>query len=284
MKVKVAEHSGFCFGVKRAINIAEKTLSGSNGRQDIYSFGHIIHNPQVVRTLSEKGLNVISDIDSIEKGMVIISSHGAPKDVIQKIKKKKIKLIDATCPFVKYAQDIVKDLKREGYKIVIIGDKEHPEVKALLSLTGEEKKSKKIGIISQTTQSKDNYIKGILDILRGDFSEVRIFNTICNDTSHRQELTRKLLKECDVMMVVGGKNSANTKRLWQICKESGMDSYHIETETELKKDYFVGKKRVGVVSGASTPDKMVRKVVQKISEIAAYGTKSRPLQAKGGAK
>lgn len=275
MKIKVAGHAGFCFGVKRAINIAERTLNSSNHKQYIYSLGPIIHNPQVVNALSEKGLNVIKNIENIEKNStVIISSHGAPKDLIQRIKKRKVRLIDATCPLVKYAQDIVKGLKRDGYRIIIIGDKEHPEVKALLSLAGDplspkgrgKGEGRKIGIISQTTQSKDKYLKGILDILRGDFSEIRIFNTICNDTSRRQKLTHNLLKECDVMIVVGGKNSANTRRLWQICKESGVDSYHIETEAELKKDYFRGRKCIGVVSGASTPDSMVKKVVEKIKK------------------
>ena len=266
MQVKVATHSGFCFGVKRAINIAEKTLNGSTHKRNIYSLGPIIHNPQVVNRLSGRGLKVIDNIDSIKKGAVIISSHGAPKDLIQKIKKKNVKLVNATCPFVKNAQNIVRELRRKDYKIVIIGDRQHPEIKALLSLAGGVVKSKKIGIISQTTQNRDNYLKGILDILKEDFNEARIFNTICRDTADRQALTRKLLKECDVMIVVGGKNSANTKRLYQICKESGVDSYHIEKDSELKKDYFVEKKCVGVVSGASTPDSMVKKVVKRIKQ------------------
>jgi 4-hydroxy-3-methylbut-2-enyl diphosphate reductase len=176
-------------------------------------------------------------------------------------------LIDATCPFVKHAHDIVKALRRDGYRIIIIGDKKHPEVKALLSSAGKEVKSKKIGIVSQTTQTKDNYILGILEALKGDFNEARIFNTICNDTSARQLEARRLLKKCDVMVVVGGKNSANTRRLWQICKEGGLDSYHIESDVELKKEYFRGKRCVGVVSGASTPDSMVNKVVRKIEMI-----------------
>lgn len=267
MKIKVATHSGFCFGVKRAINIAEATLKDPRHRKNIYSLGPIIHNPQVVSGLSKKGLAVTHDIDNIKKGAVIISSHGAPKDLIQKIKRKRIKLIDATCPFVKHAHDIVRDLKAEGYKIVIIGDKSHPEVKALLSLAGKAKKSKKIGVISQTTQNKDDYIRGVLDLLKDDFSELRIFNTICRDTAHRQILTCELLDECDVMIVVGGKNSANTRRLHQICKESGVDTYHIETEQELRKDYFKGKKCAGVVSGASTPDTMVKKVEKRIKAL-----------------
>ena len=266
MRIKVAGHSGFCFGVKRAINIAETTLKDPRHRKNIYSLGPIIHNPQVVKGLSKKGLAVTHDIDNITRGAVIISSHGAPKDLIQKIKKKKIELIDATCPFVKHSHDIVRDLKAEGYKIVIIGDKSHPEVKSLLSLAGEGVKTKKIGIVSQTTQNKDDYLSGILDLLRRDFSEIRIFNTICRDTAERQALAAKLLKECDVMVVVGGKNSANTRRLYQICKESGVDSYHIERDIELEKHYFTGKKRVGVVSGASTPDEMVKRVVKRIKK------------------
>lgn len=277
MQIKVAGHSGFCFGVKRAIKIARKTLRKSKHKKNIYSLGPIIHNPQVVDELKEKALNVITDIDSIEKGTVIISSHGAPKDLIQKIRKKKIELVDATCPFVKYAQDIVRDLKKRGYRVIIIGDKKHPEVKALISLAGgvesdpsnrpKKINGKKIGIVSQTTQDKASYLRGILEILEDDFNEVRIFNTICNDTSRRQRLTRDLLKECDVMIVVGGKNSANTKRLWQICRESGVDSRHIEREEELKKDYFVEKKCAGVVSGASTPDAIVKKVADKIGDL-----------------
>lgn len=267
MRVKVAEHSGFCFGVKRAINIANEVLD--KAKNNIYSLGPIIHNPQVVDELSQKGLCVVKDIGNIRKGTVIISSHGAPKDIVQKLKKKKIKLVDATCPFVKYAQDIVKDFKKRSYKVIIVGDKEHPEVKALLSYAGNGLRvnSKKIAIISQTTQNKENYLRGISDLLKEDFKEVRVFNTICNDTSRRQALTRKLLEECDVMIVVGGKNSANTKRLWQICRDTKVYSYHIELDTELKKDYLIGKRCVGVVSGASTPDAMVEKVVERIERL-----------------
>ncbi len=288
MEIKIADHPGFCFGVKRAINIAEKTLD-SKYRENIYSLGPIIHNPQVVNRLSKKGLNVIEDIDNIKRGTVIISSHGVPEDLTKRIKRNKMRLIDATCPFVKYAQNIVKDLKRQGYRIVIVGDKEHPEVKGLLSFAGDsgtrrnpglgsaedveikELKGKKIGIISQTTQSKDNYLREIMKVLKEDFSEARIFNTICSDTSRRQLLARRLLEECDIMIIVGGKNSANTKRLWQICKESGVDSYHIETEKELERNWFAKKRCVGIVSGASTPDSMVKKVANRIKEISSNG-------------
>ena len=137
-------------------------------------------------------------------------------------------------------------------------------MKALKSIAGKDKLSKKIGIISQTTQNKSNYINEIENILEQDFSEVKIFNTICNDTSKRQSATRSLLKECDLIIVIGGKNSANTKRLWQICKESGVDSFHIETELELKKDWFKGRKCAGITSGASTPDSMVKKITERI--------------------
>jgi len=267
MQIKVAKHSGFCFGVKRAINIVDRAVENSNCKNSIYSLGPVIHNPQVVERLSKKGLKVVKDIGSIRKGTVIIPSHGAPKEVVDRLKKKNLNLIDATCPFVKNAHHIVKDLKKKCYRIIIIGDRKHPEVKTILSLAGKTVKSKKVGIISQTTQTKDNYLKGILDTLKQDnFSEVKIFNTICNDTSKRQRLARALLKECDVMLVVGGKNSANTKRLYDICRSSGVDSYHIEEDSELEKNFFTGKKCVGVVSGASTPDEMVKKVVNRIKK------------------
>jgi 4-hydroxy-3-methylbut-2-enyl diphosphate reductase len=256
--------------VKRAINIAEKTLGKSKDTNNIYSLGSIIHNPQVVESLSNRGLKVTKDIRAIKKGAVIVSSHGAPIETIKEIRDKRLDLIDATCPFVKNAHNIVKDLKARGYRIIVIGDKKHPEVKALLSLTGRETKGKKLAVISQTTQSRDNYLKGVAELLKKDFSEIRIFNTICSDTAERQALTRKLLKKCDVMIVVGGKNSANTKRLWQICKESGVDSYHIESYDELKRRYFKGKKCAGVVSGASTPDEMVKKVVAKIRKMSKF--------------
>jgi len=276
MLVKVAGQTGFCFGVKRAINIAEKTLKEASQGKGIYSFGPIIHNPQVVDALSKKGLRVIKDIKNLGKGTVIVCSHGAPKSVIEKIKKMGSRVIDATCPFVKYAQDIVSDLKKQEYKIIIIGDKQHPEVKALLSIAENRgtaqnvtrNRAKKIGIVSQTTQNKGDYLAAICQILKQDFREARIFNTICSDTSRRQALTRRLLSQCDVMIVVGGKNSANTRRLWQICKESGVGSYHIETDAELKREYFRGKRCAGVVSGASTPDSMVKKVVKKIEELS----------------
>jgi 4-hydroxy-3-methylbut-2-enyl diphosphate reductase len=267
MQIKVAGCSGFCFGVKRAINIAKKALL--KDKPKIYSLGPIIHNPQVVEELFKKGLQVVSSLKGIKNGIVIISSHGAPIEVLEEIKKRKINLIDATCPFVKYAQNIVRRLKREGYRIIIMGDKAHPEVKALKSLTLPSPingRGKKIGIVSQTTQNKENYIKEIGKILEEDFSEIRIFNTICNDTLRRQLATRALLKDCDLIIVIGGKNSANTRRLWQICKESGVGSFHIETESELKREWFAGKRRVGITSGASTPDSMVENVRERIKK------------------
>ena len=267
MKIKVAKCAGFCFGVKRAINIAENALKEIKSEEKIYSFGAIIHNPQVVDELFKKGLQVISGLKEIKLGTIIISSHGAPVEILEEIKKKKIKLIDATCPFVKYAQNIVKGLKKDGYRIIIIGDSAHPEVKALKSIAGKDKLSEKIGVISQTTQNKADYIDEIKKILEEDFSEVKVFNTICNDTSKRQSATRTLLKDCDLMIVIGGKNSANTRRLWQICKESGVVSFHIETELELKGKWFEGKNCVGITSGASTPDSTVKRVVEGIKKL-----------------
>lgn len=278
MEIKIAEHSGFCFGVRRAIDIAENLLSKSCG--DVYSWGEIIHNPRVVESFSKRGIKAITDLDSIKRGTILISSHGTSPEVLEAVKKKDLKVVDATCPFVKSAQTIVKELKKQDFDIFIVGDRSHPEVKSLLGFAGErgyavedtklegypEKKISKVGILAQTTQTKENFLKVILRILEKDLREVRIFNTICNDTKERQFSAMALLDLCDLLIVVGGKNSANTKRLWEICRKSGKETFHIEGADEIKKMWFKNRKIVGIVSGASTPDESIQEVINQISK------------------
>lgn len=273
MQIKIAEHCGFCFVVRRAIDIAESLLSESNGA--VYSWGEIIHNPRVVEKFEKRHMEVITDLDSVKEGTILISSHGTSPKVLTAIKKRNLKVVDATCPFVKSAQNIVKGLREEGFDIFIVGDHAHPEVKSLLGFAGErgyvvendtlegypEKKVLKLGILAQTTQTKENFIKVVSKILEKDFREVRVFNTICNDTKKRQLSTRALLDCCDLLIVIGGKNSANTRRLWEICRAKGKDAFHIEGADEIKKEWLRNKKSVGVVSGASTPDESIQEIV-----------------------
>ncbi|MBU4376283.1 MAG: 4-hydroxy-3-methylbut-2-enyl diphosphate reductase [Candidatus Omnitrophica bacterium] len=277
-RICVSNFSDFCFGVKRAIAIAEGTLK--NGRKPVYSLGAIIHNKEVVRRLAEKGLEVLkASPKTIKGGSLVICSHGIHPDRLKEAGSR-IKIIDATCPFVKNAQKIAEKLFREGYKVIIIGDKGHPEVRSLKKFTGNKaviisnieeasnfkSKAGKIGIIAQTTQASGDFGLIVAEILRKAFKEARVFNTICHDADMRQKSTKAMARHNDLVIVIGGKDSANTKRLYRICRKVGAIAYHIERETELRKSWFKGINSVGVVSGASTPKWIVDEVVEKLRQ------------------
>ncbi|MCM8781700.1 MAG: 4-hydroxy-3-methylbut-2-enyl diphosphate reductase [Candidatus Omnitrophica bacterium] len=277
MKVEVAGCSGFCFGVKRALRIVEEALKKNKGKQ-VYSFGPIIHNNQVVEELSRRGLRTIRKLDGINEGVVVISSHGASPKIFEQVKTKGLTLIDATCPYVMSAQKIVKSLIEEGYSVLIFGDSNHPEVESLVGfadgkaiVVGQESElwktpalSRRVGIVSQTTQSLKNYFEIISKMLKKGFMEVRIFNTICTDTQKRQESAAQLAKLVDVMIIVGGKISANTKRLFDICSKICKNTYLVETVQELQSEWFKDKTKVGVASGASTPDWIIEGIKNEI--------------------
>ena len=278
-RIRICEFSDFCFGVKRAISLAERALKKRSG--PVFSLGPLIHNRQVVDKLSGKGLSVSKDLKDIKRGTIIIRSHGIAPDVLEKIKRRELSIVDATCPFVKNAQRLAKDLSETGYKVIIIGDKGHPEVKALKNFSGNKTlvitdkndarelklKGDKIGIIAQTTQSPKNFLDVISELLKKDFSEAKIFNTICRDTNMRQESTKRYSKDNDLVIVIGGKNSANTKRLYEICKGMGTPAYHIEDGCEVRSEWLKGKRTIGVVSGASTPRWIVNNVVARLKNI-----------------
>ncbi|MDD5496037.1 MAG: 4-hydroxy-3-methylbut-2-enyl diphosphate reductase [Candidatus Omnitrophica bacterium] len=275
--IRLANRTGFCFGVRRAIDMAGKALGGN---RRIYSLGSIIHNRNVVEDLSKKGLKVVREVNALGKGdVVVISSHGISPRRARRIRKRGIKIIDTTCPFVLKAQATAKKLSEEGYNVIIVGDARHPEIKALVDFvaTGtvvvkdgrEAKKIKldpngKFSIISQTTQSMANFLSVIDAILEKRPRELRIFNTICKDAEERQEAARKLAREVDVMLIVGGRNSANTRRLFEVCRKISKSSRLIENEGEVRKNWFKSGDTIGITSGASTPDWIVKRVVKKI--------------------
>lgn len=277
MSVKLAKKTGFCFGVKRAVRMAEEALSR---KKPIYSLGSIIHNKQVVRTLSKKGLKVIENINDIKKGVLVISSHGLSPKITSSIAKRGIDIIDTTCPFVLNAQRIAKRLASEGYVVVIVGDERHPEVKALVDFAAKNvhvvkdkaqakklklNKSDKVSIISQTTQSKGNFSDVVKIMTAKKLKKLVVFNTICEDAETRQEDARALSKQVDLMIVVGGRNSANTKRLLDVSAANSAAAYLIETESEIKDSWLRPGELIGVTSGASTPDWIVEKVINKIN-------------------
>ena len=279
IKIDISEFSDFCFGVKRAIRLAEEALKRSP--KPVFSLGPLIHNNEVVRGLSDNGLKVTRDYSKINGGTIVTRSHGIKTDILSKIAAKNINVVDATCPFVKNAQSIARKLALEGYFVVIIGDKGHPEVKSIKSYAPGRVKvitdvndarrlrlpKKKIGIVTQTTQPFKNFKDVMSELMNKSFSEIRIFNTICSDVSMRQRSAELCSKNNDMVIVVGGKNSANTKKLEEICKKSGTFSYHVENHREIKKSWLKGRNKIGVVSGASTPQWIVNDVVNALKQM-----------------
>lgn len=277
MEILVAKSAGFCYGVKRAIKIAEETLK-NDGLS--YTLGPIIHNPKVVEELCDKGLKVIDDIKKIKKGTVIIRSHGISKNEADYLKKnqKNIKTVDTTCPFVTKARKLLEILKKERYKIFFLGDKEHPEVKGLLSYIDDDaiiflnpdeipdSDFKKVGLISQTTQ-KIELLKKSADKLLSRCEELRVFNTICKTTSVRQKEALEMAKKVDMMIVLGGKNSSNTKKLAEICMTVQKRTYHIEEPDEIKDIDFSGVEKVGITAGASTPKEHILLLVENLKKL-----------------
>jgi len=277
LDILVAKSSGFCFGVKRAINIAHKCAQETPG--EIFTLGPIIHNPQVVKKLEASQVFAKKGLDEVSSGTIIIRSHGVKLDEIRVAREKGLNIVDATCPFVKKAQDLVSLLSEEGYTVIVAGEKDHPEVKGLVSYGSKEvivadspqeissmARKKKIGIIAQTTLPVEK-LEDIVSFCLHRASEIKVFNTICNATSIRQEESAELAEKADVMVVVGGKNSANTRRLADICKKVQPRTYHIEVADELKPEWFDRVASVGVTSGASTPDWVINDVVARLQHL-----------------
>ena len=276
MKVILAKRAGFCFGVKRATQMAFEAAGKDN---KTYTLGPIIHSPQVVNKLEDMGVKVLDNLDNMEDGTIIIRSHGVASEEIGEALKKELEIVDATCPFVKKAQEHVKSLSESGYGVVVVGDADHPEVQGIVSYggnkvfvvgSGEEvnklPKMSKIGVVAQTTQSFEN-LKNVVSecLLRG--GEIRVFNTICDATAVRQEEAKELAGKVDCMLVVGGFNSANTRRLAEVCEELQPRTHHIETAAEINSKWFDGVERVGVTAGASTPKWIINEVMRKIDEL-----------------
>ena len=275
VKITIAKSAGFCFGVKRAIDLAQDIASKNN---DVYTFGPLIHNPQEVARLEKENIKVVEDYSKIDKGVLVLRTHGIPLDIYENLSKKEnIKIVDAACPFVKKAQDIIKELSKDSEQIVIVGEKKHPEVVALVSygkgkcIVIEDKKDVKnvkktdiIYIVSQTTQSPKKFEEIVNEISK--ISQVKVFNTICRATFDRQSAAEKLAKEVDVMIVIGGKNSGNTTRLYQICSNI-TKTYHIEDVGEIEPAWFDKVESVGITAGASTPDWIIENIKRRIKEI-----------------
>jgi len=277
MKIELASSYGFCYGVKRAIEIAEE-------HKNSFTYGPLIHNKDEINRLKD-GFNIglIENLEQLEgDSTVVIRTHGIPKEELSHLKKQKNKIIDATCPYVTTPQNIVEKMSSEGYSIVIFGDKKHPEIKGVVSYATNQEDSfivlephelealplkNKVAIVSQTTKKPQDFAK-IVTALIQKHKEVRVFNTICNATFENQDAASELAKKSDVMIVIGGKHSSNTKMLHSISQKDCPESYLIENESELQAEWFKGKKSCGISAGASTPDWIVKNVISAIEKIS----------------
>ncbi|MCK9217561.1 MAG: bifunctional 4-hydroxy-3-methylbut-2-enyl diphosphate reductase/30S ribosomal protein S1 [Firmicutes bacterium] len=280
MDVYIAENSGFCFGVKNAIDETIKILA-ENKNKKIYSYGPLIHNRQVIERISKEGLCEIQSLKDIENkdAILIIRSHGITKEILNKIKSLEIEYIDCTCPFVSKIHKIVYKYHKEGYKIFIAGDKRHPEVMGIngwCNNTGTIIQDTKIidklpnydriCLVAQTTITADLWNR-IVEKVKNRFKTVKIFNTRCIATEERQNSAKELSKKVDAMIVIGGYNSSNTLKLYEICKERNANTYHIETINELPYKFLKDVKSIGITAGASTPDWILKEVIRKMQDL-----------------
>ncbi len=274
MILRLAAYSGFCFGVRRAIQMA---LDASKGRDLVYSIGELIHNPQFVQDLEEQGIKVANDITALRNSVVIIRSHGITREELEALKANGNTIIDATCPYVSRTHELIQIAIRDDYEVFILGDASHPEVIGMMSFgdlhtsviaPGEIPSGihgKRICLISQTTQKIENLEKLACAIL-AQVLELKVYNTICLATTQRQNASAALAKDSDLMIIIGGRKSSNTKMLASLCSEY-CETLHIETEDELVADSVLGKARIGIAAGASTPEERILKVYKKILKI-----------------
>jgi (E)-4-hydroxy-3-methyl-but-2-enyl pyrophosphate reductase len=278
MKVMVAEKCGFCLGVKNAIAMAERALKTN---KHIYSLGPVIHNDQVVEKLAQEGLTTVKSIEQIPSGTVLIRSHGATLEQLDEIEEKGLDIIDATCVLVKRVQKIAAQLNQDGYKVVIIGDANHPEVQAVAGFAtdvvvvngpqdlGSLQMNQKLGVICQTTQSPEYFAATVSEMVRRGFSEMKIINTLCGEAIKRQTSAVELCQRVDVMFVLGGLHSANTRKLAELCRKYNPLTYHLEDWKQLDKSVLIGKNTAGVTAGASTPDWVIAEFVEKLESFQA---------------
>ncbi len=271
IEVIKTEHIGFCFGVNRAVSAVLREAEAS--KEKIYTLGPLLHNPQMVEILKEKGIEAVDDVSCVESGVVAFRSHGIRKDEEDQIRSRGLRFIDTTCPFVKRVRKHALYLRRNGYKVVIAGDRKHPEVKSVLSYLDDDGivfdssffiEAKKIGVVSQTTLDQET-LSDVVRALAARAVELRVYNTICESTNIRRLEAVELAGVAEAMLIVGGKNSSNTTKLYKTVKGIQPRTYHIETEDEIRREWFAGVHKVGIAGGASTPDTIIDRVERRVN-------------------
>jgi 4-hydroxy-3-methylbut-2-en-1-yl diphosphate reductase len=275
IQVRISESAGFCWGVERALELALKAAEQAPG--PVRSLGPLIHNPGVIADLEKRGVNVISDPADAPDGTVILRSHGVPREVKDELDSGGAAVVDATCTFVKSAQEKAAKLQHQGYFVIILGETDHPEVLALRSYAGEaslvvespadlpeELPSRRVGVVVQTTQSQE-HLAELVQYLAPRTRELLVHNTICSATEQRQTAAMAMADQVDAVVVVGGRNSGNTRRLAELCEARQPKTYHVESADELDPAWFQGLKVVGITAGASTPPEQIKAVADRLA-------------------
>ncbi|NLE21599.1 MAG: 4-hydroxy-3-methylbut-2-enyl diphosphate reductase [Actinobacteria bacterium] len=276
-EIVVARYAGYCYGVERALRLTGEALEGAPA--PVATLGPIIHNPSVVGSLEERGVRVVDDVTT-DVGTLIVRTHGVSPDVIARARSRRLNVVDATCPFVSVAQRKAAQLREAGYAVVILGERDHPEVVGLQGFAGadavvvedasglpvERLRGRRVGVVVQTTQTRAN-LSALAAELAPVARELLVFNTVCDATEKRQSAACELAEEVDVVVVVGGRNSANTARLAQLCQAIEPRTHHIESAAELRPEWLEGAARVGVTAGASTPDEEIEATVRALLDL-----------------
>ena len=275
-RVFIARPTGFCFGVERAVRLARDALK-QFGR--VWTYGQLVHNPDVRRQLSDEGIKPVRRLSALQDGALVIRAHGRPPAVLAQCRAQGVEIVDATCPYVRRVQNVARRLATEGYQVVVVGERNHPEVKAILGAAGKQAVvyshtraraiSRKIGVVAQTTIDRHRFKEAVANLLNFGYTEIRVFDTICAEVAARQAAVARLAQRVEAVIVVGGRNSANTTRLAEIARAQGKPVVQITGPDELNPDCWCRFRRVGVAAGASTPAAVVSKVAQILRNAGA---------------
>jgi len=277
-EIVVARFAGYCYGVERALRLTGEALESAPA--PVATLGPIIHNPSVVGSLRHRGVDVVDEVDAATVGTLIVRTHGVSPDVIAHARSRHLNVVDATCPFVSVAQRKAAALREAGYAVVILGERDHPEVVGLEGFAGTDAvvvedaaglpldrlRGRRVGVVVQTTQTRAN-LSALTAALAPVARELLVFNTVCDATEKRQSAACELAEDVEVVVVVGGRNSANTARLAQLCAAIEPRTYHIESAAELRPDWLRDVRRIGVTAGASTPDEEIEATVRTLLDL-----------------
>ena len=277
IEIEVARYAGVCYGVERALGMAEK--AAGEARKPVNTLGPLIHNPLVVNDLERIGVGTASNVSEVEEGTLIIRAHGVVPSVVEDARNRGLDVLDATCPYVKKVHNAAERLVREGYQLIVVGESGHPEVEGIMGHAGDDAHvvsvsgdldaidlSRKVGVVVQTTQTPGALADVVAELSKRTM-DLRVINTICSATQERQDSAAELARRVDAMIVVGGKNSGNTRRLAEICTAACPKTHHIEDASEIEAAWFDGVSHIGVTAGASTPASHIERALVRMRSL-----------------